>query len=155
MRQGASVALAISGIWVLSGFVLTACEKDGDPSGDPTTYLASWVYDHDRTTSNCPASDVMTGNFVRGGVLAVSENSSGGLLATDRDGCTASFHIDGSTATAASGQSCTTQNGETVMIDSWTLFLYSANILWPERTVSRTGSDGASCNVTIAALAFH
>lgn len=130
--------------------VLPACHPGGDDSGNPAVYVGAWTYADDTISSNCPAGDVTTGTTYPGGTLTVAQ-SGNGLQVTDRDGCNAMFTIDGSTATAVAGQMCTTDNGETVNITSWTIFVYDAQILWNQRTISRTSSAGTACNVSVSA----
>jgi hypothetical protein len=139
--------------WIAVLVSLSGCANGGDASGDPATYIATWTYSHDETTSNC--ADVETGLFWRAGQLIVSAATTGqGLVASDRDGCTATFSIDGSTASLApSGQSCTTPAGDTLQLEAWSLYLYDQNTLWPKRTVTRTDSTGAACQVTVVAYA--
>jgi hypothetical protein len=127
-----------------------ACNPGGDDSGNPAVYVGSWAYEDESTQSTCPAGDVTTGLSYPGGSLVVAVAASG-LTATDRDGCNATFTIDGSTATAQSGQTCTTANAETLTIDSWTIFVYDAQHLWNERRIGRTSSAGSTCSVSTVA----
>jgi hypothetical protein len=127
-----------------------ACNPGGDDSGNPSGYVGTWTYIDEGTQSTCPAGDVTTGISYPEGTLVVAQSASG-LTATDRDACSATFAINGSTATAQSGQSCTTANGETVTIDAWTIFVYDAHNLWNERTISRTPSVGSTCTVSVTA----
>jgi hypothetical protein len=137
---------------VVMSFLSTAlaCHPGGDDSGDPAGYVGTWTYNDAVTNSTCPATDVITGLAFPGGALVITE-SGGGLNAVDRDGSSAMFTIDGSTATAQSGQTCQTSNGEIFNIVSWTIFVYDAQILWNERTISRTSSAGSSCSVSVTA----
>jgi hypothetical protein len=142
-------------IWLLIAAVVPcACASGGDSSGNPATYISTWTYFDALTTSTCPAGDVVTGHSTWGGQLIVTANPAGGLLVTDHDGCMGSFSIDGSTASASpSGQSCTDSTGQMLQIDSWSLYVYNSDTLWPRRTVTRTGSNGAPCQVSIVATA--
>lgn len=141
---------AVSHLPLLLVLSVSGCHPGGDDSGDPAGYVGAWSYGDATTTSTCPASDVTTGLSYPGGTLDITQSGSG-LTAVDRDGCSATFTISGSTATAQSGQSCTTSNGDTVAITSWTIFVYDPQTLWNERTTSRTSSAGSSCTVSVVA----
>jgi hypothetical protein len=138
---------------LLAGFAI-GCADGGDPSGDPAAYLGSWSYSHDWTTSDCPAGQISTGFFWRGGPLVVSTADGGQLQVLDRDGCSATFQIQGSTARLwPQGQSCTLSTGESLQIDAWTLYLYSPATLWPARTITKSEPDGQACQASMTAVA--
>ncbi len=129
---------------------VAACHPGGDDGGNPAGYVGTWTYSDDDITSTCPAGEVTRGLLFPGGTLVIAQSGTG-LSSVDRDGCSATFTIAGSTATAQSGQSCTTSNGETVAITSWTIFVYDTQTLWNERTISRTSSAGSPCSVSSTA----
>ena len=133
---------------------VSACNPGGDDSGDPSGYVGTWTYSDESTQTTCPTGDVTTGLSYPGGTLVVAQ-SAGGLAATDRDGCSATFAINGSTATAQGGQSCTTADGDTATIASWTIFVYGAQELWNYRTIDRTSSVGSACSVSIVASVYR
>ena len=95
LGMGMVMGLAFAGL---------GCGEDG---GDPTPFIGAWKYTSGTSTSNCggqSTTDMLTGN------VTLMKGVSSALVSISDD-CTLALDVNGSTASARSGQECSNTAG--------------------------------------------
>ncbi len=122
-------------LWILAvAFILGCGSSGGGAGGDPAAAFAgTWTFNSGSIMPACTGATIapvdLTGLST---VLTRKDGTHVGLVSTSGIVCNVTFNVSGSTATAASGQTCTLDVGNvgglnvgtvTVSISSWTLSL--------------------------------
>jgi hypothetical protein len=136
--------------------LMAGCSSSGNPgSSGPSadSYVGTWTFQSGSINPGCPASLNVPSIDLTSQPVSISKVDSTHIAmmiaATDQSVmCDVNFTVNGSTATAASGQTCAIKASgitATVMVTSWTLTLSGSTI---DMSMMGTANAIVTCNPT-------
>ena len=147
MRNRSALVLMLFSSLSLSLGLATACGGSSGGSDVATPFVGTWTFDTGMVNATCTGG-LPNGSFPLAGLSGtISRVDNSHIRFQANASCIINFSVSGTTATAASGQTCTLDTGtvgqQPIAINSWTMVLTGG-------TMAATISGSAFLNMCMA-----